>query len=259
MPDPVPEEYVALAVELAEAAGAALRRYFRTPVAVDAKPDATPVTAADREAERAMRALLAKRAPGHGIVGEEEGRENAEAEYVWCLDPLDGTKAFISGKPMFGTLVGLARRGTPVLGIIDQPVSRERWLGVAGRPTAFNGVPCRTRTCPSLAQALLNATTPDMFVGRDAARFALLAGQVRHALWGGDCYAYGLVASGHLDLVVEAELKPYDWCALVPIVEGAGGRMTDWKGAPLTIASDGRVVAAGDPALVEQAVRALRA
>ena len=259
MPDPVPEEFVALANRLADAAGAVVLRHFRMPFAVDAKPDATPVTIADREAERAMRLLLAMHAPGHGIVGEEEGRENDGAEYVWCLDPIDGTKAFIAGKPMFGTLVALARRGAPVLGIIDQPVSRERWLGVAGRTTTFNGATSATRRCQRLGDALLNATTPDMFAGADAPRFARLAAQVRHALYGGDCYAYGLLASGHLDLVVEAQLKPYDFCALVPIVEGAGGRMVDWQGKPLGLGSHGRVVAAGDPALVGPAVQALGA
>ncbi len=253
----VPDQFVALAAALADAAGAVVRRYFRTPFAVDAKADATPVTIADREAERAMRALIAARAPGHGIVGEEEGRENADAEYVWVLDPIDGTKSFISGKPMFGTLVALVRDGAPVIGIIDQPVSRERWAGVAGRPATFNGAPCRTRACAALAAATLNATTPEMFPEGDAQRYARLARAVRHALWGGDCYGYGLLASGHIDMVVEAGLKPYDFCALAPIVEGAGGRMTDWSGAPLTLASDGRVIAAGDPRLVAPALAAL--
>ena len=259
MADTVPDNFVALAERLADAAGDIIRGYFRTPVAVDAKPDATPVTVADREAERAMRALIKTHAPGHGIVGEEEGRENAEAEYVWCLDPIDGTKAFITGKPMFGTLVSLVHNGLPVLGIIDQPVSRERWLGVAGRKTTFNGAACATRKCPRLADALLNATTPDMFVGADAEPFAQLASQVRHALYGGDCYAYGLLASGYIDLVVETQLKPWDFCALAPIVAGAGGRMVDWDGRELAIFSDGRVVALGDPALIGPALQALMA
>ena len=257
MPDAVPEEFVALATALADAAGAVVKRYFRTPVAVDAKSDATPVTIADREAERAMRALLAARAPDHGIVGEEEGCENDGAEYVWVLDPIDGTKSFISGKPMFGTLVALVREGTPVIGVIDQPVLGERWVGIAGRPSTFNGRPCRTRACAALGAAILNTTGPDLFPAGDAARYARLSGTVRHALWGGDCYAYGLLAAGHIDLVVEAGLKPYDFCALVPVVAGAGGRMTDWSGAPLTLTSDGRVIAAGDPRLLAPAIAAL--
>ena len=259
MPDPVPDKFVALAERLADAAGAAIRHHFRTQVPVDAKPDATPVTIADRDAERAMRELLAAQAPDHGVIGEEEGHHNADAEYVWCLDPIDGTKAFITGKPMFGTLVSLTHRRVPVLGIIDQPVSRERWLGVAGRGTTFNGAKCATRRCASLRDALLNATTPDMFEGDDGIAFARLAKSVRHALYGGDCYAYGLLASGHIDLVVEAQLKPWDYCALAPIIEGAGGRMVDWQGESLVLGSDGRVIAAGDPALVGPAIEALRA
>ena len=257
MADAVPESYVALALSLADAAGEKIRPYFRTAVAVDAKPDATPVTIADREAERAMREIIARQAPGHGIIGEEEGRTNADAEWVWCLDPIDGTKAFITGKPMFGTLVSLVHRGTPVLGIIDQPVSRERWLGVAARATTFNGGPCATRKCPALKDAMLNATTPEMFVGTDAAAFTRLVKSVRHALYGGDCYAYGLLARGYIDLVVECDLKPWDFCALAPIIAGAGGGIVDWRGAPLTLASDGRVIAAGDPALIGSAQRAL--
>lgn len=258
MADAVPEAYVALAGRLADAAGEKIRPYFRTRVAFDAKADSTPVTAADRAAERAMRELIAREAPGHGVIGEEEGHENADAEWVWCLDPIDGTKAFISGKPMFGTLVSLVHRGTPVLGIIDQPVSRERWLGIAGRKTTFNGAPCAVRKCPALKDALLNATTPEMFAGPDAAAFARLVKSVRHAMYGGDCYAYGLLAAGHLDLVVECDLKPWDFCALAPIVAGAGGRMVDWQGAPLALGSDGRVIAAGDPALIGPALASLR-
>jgi histidinol phosphatase-like enzyme (inositol monophosphatase family) len=257
MPDAVPEKFVALAVRLADAAGAKIRPHFRTRVAVDTKPDLTPVTIADRDAERAMRELIAREAPDHGVVGEEEGRENADAEWVWCLDPIDGTKAFITGKPMFGTLVSLVHRGKPVLGIIDQPVSRERWLGIDGRPTAFNDGRCATRACAELKDAILNATSPDMFHGTDTTAFARLARSVRHTLYGGDCYAYGLLASGHIDLVAETDLKPWDWCALAPIIVGAGGRMTDWRGRDLTLASDGRVIAAGDPRLIEPALRAL--
>jgi histidinol phosphatase-like enzyme (inositol monophosphatase family) len=259
MPDAVPEKFVALALRLADAAGATIRPHFRTRVAVDTKSDLTPVTIADREAERAMRELIAREAPEHGVVGEEEGVENADAEWVWCLDPIDGTKAFITGKPMFGTLVSLVHRGLPVVGIIDQPVSRERWVGIAGRPSAFGESACSTRPCAQLKDAILNATSPEMFQGADTAAFARLSRSVRHTMYGGDCYAYGLLASGHIDLVVETDLKPWDWCALAPIIGGAGGRMTDWQGRELRIDSDGRVIAAGDPRLIEPTLRALGA
>jgi histidinol phosphatase-like enzyme (inositol monophosphatase family) len=175
------------------------------------------------------------------------------------IDPIDGTKAFITGKPMFGALIALVRRGLPILGIIDQPVLGERWIGAAGRPTSFGGAACRTRACPRLEAAALNTTSPDLFRGENAASFARLAQQVRLTLYGGDCYAYGLLASGFIDLVVEAELKPYDFCALVPIVQGAGGAVADWHGRPVGLDTDGRIIAAGDPQLLPRAVEALGA
>ena len=236
----------ALADQLAGTAGAVIRRYFRQKIAVDDKADTSPVTIADREAETAMRALIEARFPADGIFGEEHGTVRADAEWVWVLDPIDGTKSFISGIPLFGTLIALLHAGRPVLGIIDQPVSRERWRGVAGETSTHNGVAIRTRPCPALAAATLFATSPDMFQGADAAGFARLKAGAKLTRHGGDCYAYGLVASGFIDCVVEAGLKPYDYCALVPVIEGAGGIMTDWQGQALGLASDGRVIAAGD-------------
>jgi inositol-phosphate phosphatase / L-galactose 1-phosphate phosphatase / histidinol-phosphatase len=241
-----PAAFLDLALALADAAGAAIRPYFRQKIAVDDKPDHTPVTAADREAESAMRALIEARCPDHGIIGEEYGRLREDAEFVWVLDPIDGTKSFISGVPLFGTLIALCRDGRPVLGIIDQPVSRERWVGVEGHKSRFDGAPIRCRACPDLAGATLFATTPDMFTGGNAAGFARLRDAVKLVRYGGDCYAYGLLASGFIDVVCEAQLKPYDFCAMVPIVEGAGGIATDWRGGPLNLAADGRVLVAGD-------------
>jgi inositol-phosphate phosphatase/L-galactose 1-phosphate phosphatase/histidinol-phosphatase len=235
-----------LASRLADAAGAAIRPYFRRPLVVDDKPDLTPVTVADRAAEAAMRALIEAHFPDHGIIGEELGRVREEAEFVWVLDPIDGTKSFISGVPLFGTLIALTRRRRPILGIIDQPISRERWIGATGRPTMFNGVPIRCRACPALAGGTLFATTPDMFKGDDAGGFARLSAAVKLVRFGADCYAYGLLAAGFIDLVLEASLKPYDFCAMVPIVEGAGGIATDWRGEALDRASDGRILVAGD-------------
>ncbi len=240
------DQFLALAVDLAEAAGAAIRPYFRQPLAVDDKPDRSPVTAADRAAEAAMRRLIAARFPGHGIIGEEFGREREEAEFVWVLDPIDGTKSFISGVPLFGSLIALAQNGRPILGIIDQPIARERWIGAEDRPTTFNGKPIRCRACPSLSAATVFATSPDMFEGGDAAAFARVAAAAKLVRFGADCYAYGLLAHGFIDLVIEASLKPYDFGAMLPIVAGAGGVASDWQGAPLTLASDGRVLVAGD-------------
>jgi inositol-phosphate phosphatase/L-galactose 1-phosphate phosphatase/histidinol-phosphatase len=238
--------FLALATELADAAGAAIRPYFRQNIAVDDKPDLSPVTVADRATEQAMRRLIAARFPEHGIIGEEFGREREDAEFVWVLDPIDGTKSFISGVPLFGTLIALAREGRPILGIIDQPISRERWVGATGRATTFNGQPVRCRPCAGLATATIFATSPDMFRGDDAAAFARAAGAAKLVRYGADCYAYGLLALGLVDLVIEASLKTYDFSAMLPIVEGAGGVATDWQGRPLGLASDGRVLVAGD-------------
>lgn len=249
--------FVPLAERLAEAAGAVSRRYFRTPTAVESKADQSPVTEADRAAEAAMRQIIAAEVPDHGILGEEYGGERTDAEYVWVLDPIDGTQAFVTGKPLFGTLISLVRRGVPVLGIIDQPVLGERWLGVAGRPTLFNGEAAHARPCSKLGDAWLYATSPHMFPPAAFDRFEALREQVRRAVYGGECYAYGLLASGFVDLVVEADLQPYDYCALAPVVTGAGGTMTDWRGDPLDLNSDGRVVAAGDDRMHHEALAVL--
>jgi len=245
----VPAELVALAQRLADAARPIASRYFRTGLTVDDKTDSSPVTIADREAETAMRTLLARHVPGHGVFGEEHGAERTDAEYVWVLDPIDGTKAFITGLPIFGTLIALLHRGVPVLGIIDQPILKERWLGAAGRPSTLNDKPIKVRACAALDKAYMYSTAPLMFPGPIAKRHEALAETVKLFRWGGDCYAYGLLAAGHVDLVVENSLKLYDFAALVPVIKGAGGLITDWKGRELDMRSDGSVLAAGDPAI----------
>lgn len=246
MTEPCPIELVALAERLADAAKDVVRRYFRTAITVDDKADASPVTIADREAEAAVRAILGRERPGDGIHGEEHGVQRADAEWLWVIDPIDGTKSFIAGRPIFGSLIALLHRGRPILGIIDQPIIGDRWIGAIGRTTLFNGRPAHVRTCGGLASAIVGTTAPDLFMGADLVAFQRVAGAARTVIYGGDCYSYGLVAAGFMDLVVEADLKLHDFAALVPVVEGAGGRMTDWRGEPLGLGSDGRVVAAGD-------------
>jgi histidinol-phosphatase len=253
------DHFLALAIDLADAAGAAIRPYFRRPITVDDKPDLSPVTAADRAAETAMRQLITARFPEHGIIGEEFGSEREGADFTWVLDPIDGTKSFISGVPLFGTLIALAHQGRPVLGIIDQPISRERWVGAGGRPTTLNGTPVRCRPCAALAAATVFSTSPDMFKGADATAFARVAASAKLVRFGADCYAYGILAHGFIDLVVEASLKPYDFSAMVPIVEGAGGIASDWRGMALSLASDGRVLVAGDRRAHQQALQLLAA
>lgn len=250
---------VELAERLADAAGAAIRPFFRAKFDVETKADASPVTEADRAAEAAMRRLIEAEYPRDGIIGEEGGTKEGSTGRTWVLDPIDGTVSFMAGRPIFGTLVALVEEGWPVIGVIDQPIARDRWVGVVGRPTLFNGKSAMARRCPDLAQAILATTSPNLFSDDEAVQFLALASKVarRRIVYGGDCYNYGLVASGHIDIVVEAGLKLHDFAALVPIVEGAGGTMCDWAGDPLNADSVGDVIALGDPARVEDVIEAL--
>jgi len=253
-----------LARRLADAAGEAIRPFFRAEHGVETKADGSPVTLADRAAEGAMRRILDAEAPGDAVVGEEYGTKDGHTGRTWVLDPVDGTRSFTAGRPIFGTLVALLEGDWPVLGVIDQPVARERWVGAAGRPTTFNDRPAATRACPELAGALLATTSPHLFADGDVAHYMALVTAVsggaprQGPVYGGDCYNYGLLASGHLDLVCESGLQLYDWAALVPVVEGAGGRVCDWNGDPLTAGAAGHVLALGDPARTDDALEALR-
>ena len=250
---------IALAHRLADAARAAIRPHFRTVLNSERKADASPVTLADRAAETAMRRLLKAEVPRDSVIGEEFGESAGSTGRTWVLDPIDGTAGFLAGRPMFGTLIALMIDGWPVLGMIDQAVQAERWLGVAGRPTTLNGQPCRTRLCPDLADATLATTGPHYFDDHQGEHFMALAAKTDHRrmVMGGDCYNYAMLSSGHLDVVCEAGLKLHDWAALVPVVEGAGGTMADWQGEPLHMGSDGHVIALGDPARLEDVVEAL--
>jgi len=250
---------IAAAEAAADVAGAVVRPFFRTGVPTDTKADRSPVTIADRTAEQAMRAVLAERFPEHGVLGEEFGLDRPEAPLRWVLDPIDGTRAFITGRPTFGTLIALFDGDRPILGVIDQPVTGERWIGVAGQPTRFRGVlggRAGCRPCPSLADAELSCTSPEM-LGADTPRWERLRARVRRNYWGGDCYAYGLLALGQIDIVAELDMKVWDWGALVPVVEGAGGCVVDWSGAPLRPDGDGRVLAVGDKTLLPAILREL--
>lgn len=240
------ERCAALALELADLTRSVSLRYFRNEFVTDTKSDATPVTIADRECERLMRERIRAVFPEHGIIGEEHGSEQPGASHVWVLDPIDGTKAFISGRPLFGALIALCRDGRPVLGVVDCPAVDDRWVGIEGRPTTHNDMPCCARRCGRLEDALMYSTSPYMFGGNDAEAFERLRGRVKYSLFGGDCHNYGLAASGWIDLVVEAQMSVHDWAAIVPVAEGAGARISDWQGRPLTFESDGRVIMAGD-------------
>jgi len=250
---------LALAGRLADSAREIARRHFRTPLAVERKPDGTPVTTVDRAIESEMRRMIRAAFPGHGIRGEEYAPEGSGAEFTWVLDPIDGTKSFISGFPLFGALIALTRAGQPVIGVIEAPALAERWVGCDGLPTLFNGERAAARDCGSLAAAIVYTTTAETFDPPDRRRFEALSARAALRRFGGDCYLYGMLASGHCDLVIETHLKPHDFMAAIPIIEGAGGRISDWRGAPLGFDSDGRVVAAGSEALWRAALSELGA
>jgi len=256
----VPGEFMELAIQMADAAQAVALGHFRSDIQIDQKSDNSPVTIADKEAERVMRTLIGDRFPDHGILGEEHGGDNLDAKYVWVLDPIDGTVSFATGFPTFGTLIALLEDGIPIIGVIDATVLKDRWIGARGRPTTLNGVPVSSRPCPSVEQAWISASSPFMFAeGEQRDSFDRLRNtSIRRPVYSGNCISYGLLASGHLDVVCEADMGPYDYMALVPVIEGAGGRITDWNGDALTINSDGTTLASGDPAAHEEALGILK-
>jgi myo-inositol-1(or 4)-monophosphatase len=243
-------DFEAFVGELATVSGEAIRPFFRTALGVEDKSRGgafDPVTAADRTAEQAMRTLIRRKFPAHGIMGEEFGAERSDAEFVWILDPIDGTKSFISGMPAWGTLICLARAGKPVFGMVHQPFIGERFSG-DGLAAAYHGPAgdraLRVRLCAALADAVLYTTSPRLMNAADRAAFARVEEAVRLSRYGGDCYSYCMLAAGYVDLVIETELKPYDVAALIPIIRGAGGVITTWNGE--SPEAGGRIVAAGD-------------
>lgn len=250
------QDFIELAGYLADEAGEIIRPYFRQSFDVETKADDSPVTIADHSVEKRLRALIEERRPEDGIIGEEFGIKPSQNQYDWVLDPIDGTKSFIAGRPTFGTLIALCEEGIPILGIIDQPIAQERWIGAKGMPTTFNGQQIQTRQCSSIEKAYGASTAPIMFDDRGI-RFEQACQSVT---WGGDCYSYGLLASGFLDIVAESDMGTYDYAALPPIVEGAGGLMCDWYGAPLNIKSQERstVLALGYPSLKSEMLNFLK-
>ncbi len=252
---------IALALRLAEAAAPVAKRYFRQPIPIDDKADASPVTVADREIEETLRRILAQERPEDGVIGEEFATTRPSARHTWVIDPIDGTRSFITGKPCFGTLIALLYEGEAVLGVISQPITGETWLGAAGHASTLNGAEIRARGGRTLDQAYLYATGPEIFTRADERdAFARLSGRVKNTRFGADCYAYGLLALGCVDLVCEAGLKIYDYAALLPVIRGAGGIVADWTGAAPVLAAEGttgRILAAGDAALFAAAQEAL--
>jgi myo-inositol-1(or 4)-monophosphatase len=243
-------DFEAFVERLANVAGEAVMPFFRTTIGVEDKGKKgafDPVTAADHAGEAAMRQLIKATFPSHGIIGEEFGSESEDAEYVWVLDPIDGTRGFITGLPSWGTLIGLCKGGTPVYGLMSQPFTKERFWGDGGS-ARYKGPlgerKLRVRSCARLEDAVMSSTSPRLFEGKELKVFEATETAVRHTRFGGDCYAYCMLAAGQIDLVIETGLKPYDIVALIPIIEGAGGVITTWDGGPAT--KGGRVIAAGD-------------
>jgi myo-inositol-1(or 4)-monophosphatase len=253
-------DFASFVDELATVSGQTILPFFRTALAIENKQlgGFDPVTAADRAAEQAMRALIRRTFPDHGIVGEEYGSERADAEYVWALDPIDGTKSFITGMVAWGTLIGLMRFGEPVFGMMHQPFTRERFSG-DGMAATYRGPggerDLHVRACASLDEAILSTTSPLLMKDADRASFRKLERRVKLSRYGGDCYAYCMLAAGLIDLVVETEIKPYDIVAVIPIVTGAGGVVSTWENGPAQ--AGGRVVVAGDRRIHEAALSIL--
>jgi myo-inositol-1(or 4)-monophosphatase len=254
-------DFASFVDELATVSGAAILPFFRTSLAVEDKSGGRrfdPVTEADRAAEAAMRAMIRGTFPDHGIIGEEFAGERQDAEYVWVLDPIDGTKSFISGMPGWGTLIALTRGGEPVYGMMHQPFIGERFSG-DGSGARYRGPAgehdLRVRACGSLGEAILYTTSPLLMNEHDRAIFRRVEPGVRLSRYGGDCYAYCMLAAGHIDLIIETELKPHDVLALIPIIMGAGGLVTTWEGRPA--GRGGRLVVAGDSRVHEAALKLL--
>jgi len=252
-----------LSARLADAARAIARAHFRAPLVVERKADLSPVTVVDRAIETEMRRMIRAEFPAHGIRGEEfaaeGGGESGGGEFTWVLDPIDGTKSYISGFPLFGSLIALLCAERPVLGIIEAPALEERWFGCEGQRTQFNGRPAAASGCRELSAARVYTTTTDNFTTDERRRFDALCGAAAMRRYGGDCYLYGMLASGHCDLVIETRLKPHDYLAMIPVIEGAGGRISDWSGTGLGSSSsdDGRVLAAASEPLWRQALATL--
>jgi len=247
MQEPSPQNLLAAAIEISGAAAAIPMRYFRQNVAVEDKADESPVTIADRETEQAIRRSIQERFPSHGVFGEEFGRKDSDGTFTWIIDPIDGTKSFISGSPLFGMLLGVLCDGDPVAGIIRMPALGECFAGAKGGGATLNGEPIRCRKTPGLDKAAIYLNEANLLMAEEPERFRRLmsAGKLRR--FAHDCYSFALLALGQIDAVVDFDLQPYDYLPVVPVVEAAGGVITDWAGRPLRLDSDGTLLAAGSP------------
>ncbi len=239
------DEWLDFATELADTAHAMLSTAGRVRPDAEVKPDRSFVTAFDLEIERRLREVITARYPTHGILGEEGDPASNDAELVWILDPIDGTAPFVAGVPVYGTLIALMHEGRSILGIIDQAMTPDRWIGARGRPTRHTLGVCRTRPCAHLGNAILTSCNPDFFTAAERPALDALRETTAWRIFGSACMAYGLLASGRTDIAIDTAFKVHDFAPFAPIIEGAGGRITDWEGKPLTLKSGPTVLAAG--------------
>jgi histidinol phosphatase-like enzyme (inositol monophosphatase family) len=252
------QQFSKFAGRLADASRACIHAMNREPFQIIRKGDGSPVTAVDQAVEDSIRDLITAELPDHGIIGEERGETSPDSEFIWVIDPIDGTLPFLAGLPVYGTLIALLHNEKPVLGVIDMPATQERWIGCAGSPTTRNGEPVHTRACEDLSAALLSTSNPDFYGAVDFQAFERLKAKVRWNVYGGSCMAYAQIANGRIDVGIDVEFDIYDYLALVPVIQGAGGIITDWEANPLTLKSGGRLIAAGDARIHDHALKELQ-
>ena len=258
MTNKVSDKHVKVAIQAADAAREITLKYFRQPLEIIQKLDDSPVTIADRETEHLIRDIIETAFPDHGFYGEETGQTDIDKDWTWVVDPIDGTASFSTGKPTFGTLISLCYQGKPQLGIIDHAALDDRWIGIKGKQTTFNGTPVQTNpNNTELANATAYSTSPRMFTEEILSRYQAVANQCKFNIFGADCMGYGLLASGFTDLVIEADLQPYDFMALAPVVEGAGGVISDWEGKEVTLKTGDQILASANLQLHQAAITVL--
>ena len=251
------QELISFANHLADLSSDIAHKYFRQKIGEENKVDHSPVTFADKEIEKAIREAIFRQYPSHGVIGEEYDNINDNADYKWVIDPIDGTSSFIMGKPIFGVLIALTYKNKPFIGIINQPINKERWVGIIGGGATLNNKKISTRSTGSISNSILCTTSPFFFKDKNLEFFNKISAQTKYqkyggVFYGGDCYLFGLMALGYIDIIIETGLKNYDFCALVPVVEEAGGIITDWGGKKLDINSNGQILACGDKAVHAQ-------
>jgi histidinol phosphatase-like enzyme (inositol monophosphatase family) len=251
------DDFAASASTMADASGELIRTEQQKAFDLEIKDDGSPVTSVDKAAEMSIRNIIAELHPDHGIIGEEYAAHAADSEFVWVIDPIDGTLPFLAGFPVFGTLIALLHNGAPVLGVIDMPMTRERWMGGSNLPSTYNGKPVRTRACENLASALMSTSNPDFYDTASVPALKRMQQATRLSVYGGSCMAYGQIASGRIDVGIDVQFEVFDYLALVPVIAGAGGITTDWNGDPLDIKSGDQFIAAGDERTHAEALKVL--